>query len=863
MNIIRRLQYLFHDRRRELDLAEEMEFHRAMVEKDLQRSGLTSGDASIAGRRAMGAATQMREAARAVWIWPWLESAAQDAAYAARSMRRQPGFALVAIAVLACAIGLNTSLFTVFNAVALRPWSVPEPGRVARIFGFIRNPPKGLDHYRGFSVPEYRFLAEHTRTMAGLLFQRGESGLLLEQRKARYVFVSGNYFQALGVGMERGRGFLPEEDRTDAPQAVGVISYFAWQGRFGGDPNIIGRQVRMQDSPFVVVGVAPSDFAGTEPERTDLWLPLASMATLYPGDSWAQRFLHDRHNCCGDLAGRLAPGHSRAEARAELSLLTAEYARQFQESSDGVVLAGTPFLAGPAIKGQVRAVFGLMFAGVTLVLLLACANVGNLLLARGVARRREIAVRLSLGAGRARVVRQLLTESLVLAIAAGILGVALAWILPQPLLRQAAGEVSFRLQPDATVLAYTLALAMLACVACGLAPALATTRGGFHHAGPQGLGRLSLRSSLLAIQVSVSVILLVGAGLLIRGIEHARATDPGFAVEGTASLAIDLPASAYPTPAIRAFFQTLSQSLENLPAAQPFGWSDLEPLGSARGFTGFRLPGQDEKQTRLVLLSSVSAGYFEILRIPILAGRNFQPADAAGATVLVNQAMADKYFPAGDGLGKTIVTDRPKQIVGIVRNAHTAGLDAVDPMVYVPANFGAAPRLLVRGGPDALAAVTSLVKSMEPRARVSSTALSRNLDRWLSNSRVGAAIAGLLGMLALLLAAIGIAGVFAYAVEQRKREIGIRMALGARPVQLLGAVFGPAARSMAAGLALGMAGAFAGSGLLRQYLFGISRLDAPTYAAVLGTLAMAGLASTYLPARRAAAIDPAESLRHD
>ena len=863
MKIIRHLQYLFHSRRMEQDLAEEMEFHRTMVQKDLEGSGLPAPDAALAGRRAMGPATQMREAARGVWIWPWLESIGQDAAYAARSMRRQPGFALVAMMVLACAIGLNTSLFTVYNAVALRPWPVPDPGRVVRVFGFVRNPPKGLDNYRGFSVAEYRFLAEHTRSMAGLFFTRGEAGLMLEQRKVRYVFVSGNYFQTLGVGMQRGRGFLPDEDRTDAPEAVAVISYSAWQNRFGGDPNIIGRRLRMQDSPFLVVGVTPPDFAGTAPEPTDLYLPLASMAILYPGDSWAGKFLHDRHTCCGEAGGRLAPGRSREQARAELSLLSAEYAREFKEQSDGVVLAGTQLLSSPATRGEIRAVFGLMFAGVLLVLLLACANVGNLLLARGVARRREIGVRMSLGAGRARVVRQLLTESLLLAVGAGVIGIALAWILPGPLLRRVAGEVSFRLQPDGTVLAYTLGLAMLACLACGLAPALAATRGTFQDAIQQRHQRLSLRSLLLAIQVCVSVILLVGAGLLVRSVQHARATDPGFAVQDTASLSIDLPASAYPTPAIRTFFQTLSQSVQALPGSPTFGLSDMEPLGHGQGFTSFRLPGENEKQEKLVLQNGVSAGYFDTLHIPVLAGRNFQDSDSGGAFILVNQAMADKYFSGGDGLGKTIVTGSPKQIVGIVRNAHTAGLDAVDPMVYVPVNFSAGPHLIVHTGPEMLAAVRALVKGMEPRARVSSKDLSQNLDQWLSGVRLGATIAGMLGILALSLAAIGIAGVFAYSVEQRKREIGIRMALGARPAQLIGAVFGSAARSLAAGLALGMAGAFAASSLLRRYLFGISRLDAVTYTAVLGTLALAGLAATYLPARRAASVDPIESLRQD
>jgi predicted permease len=444
-----------------------------------------------------------------------------------------------------------------------------------------------------------------------------------------------------------------------------------------------------------------------------------------------------------------------------------------------------------------------------------------------------------------------------LAVLAGALGVALAWTLPGPILRSAVGEISLRLQPDTTVLAYTLGLSLLACFACGLAPALAVTR-------TCRRGHVSLRSSLLALQVGVSVILLVGAGLLVRGIQHARAADPGFDATDTASVSIDLPASAYPTPATHAFFQALSQNLRNAPGAQPFGWSDLEPLSNVRGFTSFRLPGQREDQARMALQSSVSPGFFEILRIPILAGRNFDTGDsAAGTAVLVNQAFVSQYFADGQALAKTIVSGGEKQIVGIVRNAHTAGLDAVDPMIYVPANFGAAPRLIVRNRPDVLAAVTALVHEMEPRARVSSPPLAQNLDRWLSSSRIGAAIAGMLGVLALALATIGIAGVFAYTVEQRKKEIGIRVALGAHPSQLVGAVFGSAARSLAVGLLLGVLGAFLASSMLRRYLFGISRLDSVTYVAVLGTLALAGLAATYLPARRVAAVDPMETLRQD
>jgi predicted permease len=868
MKLLRRLNYLWNRRRLEAELREEMQVHQRMVQDELEENGLAAKEASLAGRRAMGAAALMGEDARGVWISPWLESIGQDLAYGARSLRKQPGFAAVAIVALALGIGLNTSLFTVFNAVALRPWSVREPARVVRVFGVLRNVEKQFDTISGFSFVEYRYLAEHTKSMTGLFMMRGEGGLRTDVGKVRAAYVTANYFRVLGVEMERGRGFMAEEDRSESPLAVVVLNYTTWQNRFGGDPEVIGRRIRIEELPFTIVGVTPPDFFGTNPEPTDLWLPFSGMVLLSPNDSWPRTFLRDRNSCCADVAGRLAPGISREQARAELGLLRVDFHNQFGEKSLGVVLAGTAPLQSIGRKAKnFYAVFALMFAGVMLVLLLACANVGNLLLARAAARRREIGVRLSLGAGRARVVRQLLTESLLLAGIASALGVFVAWVLPRPLFTRIVGAVSFPLRPDAAVLAFTLGLAALACIAFGLAPALHATRGNFSDAlkqrhGAPG-GRLSPRRFLLTVQVAGSVILLVGAGLMVRGIQHARTLDPGFAVEGTASVSFDFPTSAYQTPRVAGFYRSLTQGLDALPGTRPFGFTALEPLGNTKNFTSFRLPGQGESHENAILTNSVSAGYFETLRIPIVAGRNFGPADTGRDVLLVNQAMADRYFPHESAAGKTVIIDKPLEIVGVVRNAHTWTLDEVEPALYFPISYGIPPRLLLPHTAASQAAVAALAKGLDPRVEMRVTRLSDNLDQWLSATRIAALIAGMLGILALSLAAIGIAGVFAYAVEQRKQEIGIRMALGARPAQVIRGVFGSAARSLVVGLVIGMVGAIAGSSLLRQYIFGLSHLDPITYAAVLMTLAAAGLAATYVPARRATAVDPVEALRQD
>jgi predicted permease len=816
----------------------------------------------------MGNITLMWEDARAVWIWPWLQSIWQDLAYAARGFHRQPGFTLIAIVALACATGLNTSLFTVFNAVALRPWAVKDPGRMVKVFRFLEKAPIGSDRYSGFSPAELRYIEQNSKTMSGMILTRGEGGLHLENARVRAEYVTGSFFEVLGVAMEQGRGFRRDEDRVDTPEGVAVLSYAAWQNLFGGDPGIISRRVTLEEVPFTIIGVASRDFTGVTGDRTDLWIPLASMVLLRPNDPWTNQFLREPTACCGDAAGRLAPGVTREQARAELSVLAAGFGRQLREDVSGVVLTGTPFLQRPGHKArEILALFGLMFAAVMLVLALTCANVGNLLLARAAARRKEIGIRLALGAGRRRLVRQFLTESLALGGAACVLGILLAYILPGPLFRMAVNDATFPFSPDITVLAFSIGLAVVTCIAFGLAPALHATSGDFSDAlkDRPALGgpRLALRSMLLTLQVTASIILLISAGLLIRGINRARGMDPGFAAQDTASLSFEFPTSAYQSARVSGFYRDLAQGLERNPAVQPCGLTDIEPLASSRHYTGFRLPGESEDQSKLILLNGVSAGYFDVLNIPIVAGRNFGPQDAGQDVILVNQAMANRYFPGENAVGKTVVIDKMLRIVGVVRNAYTWGLDEIAPVLYLQVSYIQPSKLIVRHTPANVSAVEALARGLDSRVQMRVTLLSTNMDKWLSGSRAGALIAAMLGALALALATIGVSGVFAYAVQQRTQEIGIRMALGARPAQVTCLVLSWAGRSLLAGLALGLAGAIAASRLIAQYLFGLSSLDPLTYAAVILTLALAGLAAAYQPARRAIRVDPIRALRFE
>jgi len=522
IKLLRRFQFWIRQRQIEAELAEEIEIHRAMKQEQLEQSGLHSGEAASASQRILGNITLAREDSREVWIWPWLESVWQDLAYAARNLRGQPVFTLTAVIVLAVAIGLNTSLFTVFNAIVLRPWPVKDPGRVVNVFAYG---PKGISNVGGFSIAEYRYLDEHAKSFGGLVAMRRDSvSLGFEEvgERTGCLVVSANYLRVLGVEMEHGRSFIAEEDRFETPQPVTVLSYRLWKSRFGAEPGIIGKQVNLDDVPFTVVGVAARDFTGTRVGREDLWIPLSALAILRSNDPSIHRFLSKPQECCSAVAGRLAPGVSREQGRAELELLSHQFRSQFSLESNGILLTGTTFFANPTSKRAIVPVFALMFVGVTLILLLACANVSNLLIARAAARCREVAVRLSLGASRPRLIRQLLTESLMLATGASAIGILLAYQLPSLLLNRIGQSALLRVVPDASVLCYALGLGIVTCITFGLAPALYGTgcqitdalkeHARFPHT------RLSLRSFLLSAQVAISIVLLIGAGLLLRGV---------------------------------------------------------------------------------------------------------------------------------------------------------------------------------------------------------------------------------------------------------------------------------------------------------------------------------------------------------
>jgi predicted permease len=572
------------NRRFARDLEEELEFHRRMAEQDL-------GSAEAA-RRAMGNETLMREEARAVWLAPWLESVWQDLRYAIRSLRQAPGFTLAAAGALALAIGINTSYFTVFNSIAIRPWPVADPGRIVTLFSHSPSSMPG-----GFSLAEYRYLRDHARSLNGMAAYRQTAvrfGFESAGKASNAQFVSANFLDVLGTGLAAGRGFRSDEDRPEAPAAVAILSFQTWRTRFGSDPAIIGRTVRVDEIPFVIVGVTAEEFTGVTPGQTAAYVPFASMRLLPREKTHSMRFLIETGHCCSSVTARLAPGASRADAKAELEVLSRQFRQANGLDARGIAVGGTQLFFTPGAKTEMRTGFGLMFLGVVLLLLLACANVGNLCLARAAARAREFAIRGSLGAGRARLIRQLLTEGLVVAAVAVVPGVAIAFWLPQALIATMTDDMpSLRLTPDATVLLYAVLLAILATVLFALTPALAGTKQDLHTAlksGGSGAGsRFRLRMLLLGAQTALSVILLVAAGLMVRGVQRVASVDPGFAVDDVSAIEMDLPAEMYAEDKVKLLSEALVHEIALLPDT---ALSLNTPLANVRHSTGFRIPGR-------------------------------------------------------------------------------------------------------------------------------------------------------------------------------------------------------------------------------------------------------------------------------
>jgi predicted permease len=816
-----------------------------------------------------------------------MENLLRDLRYGARLIVRSPGFALAAVASLGLGIGANTAIFSLLNAVLLRPMAVSRPGEIVSIYTSDFSSTK----YGSSSYADYQDF-KRADVLAGLAAYRPMQLSMNAGSDTEMGFVemvSGSYFPTLGVSAARGRT-LSETDDVFGAAPITVISHGLWMRRFNKDPDVVGRTLQFNGHLFTIVGVVPPEYAGAlRGLSMDAWIPIAASRTLSPSDT---DWMTSRGSRGLMLLGRLRPGASVDQAQAAFDVIAAKLYAAYPEQWRTIrnvrrpvsVISERRSRIHPDLNGPVAGFMTLLMIVVGLVLLTACANVANLLLARGTARAREIGVRLALGAGRRRLVRQLLTESVLLALAGGAFGVVVAvWVTrvlmsfkpPVPV------PVALDLHLDAGVLTFAILLSLATGMFFGLAPALHASRADVipvlkddSSGGRQRRSRL--RSAFVIAQVACSMLLLVGAGLFVRSLQHGRAIDIGFDSSDMIVMSLNPSLQGYDEARGRALYDRLLERVRAVPGVRAASLAESMPLGlggSRRGtaIEGYQpQPGEDTETS----FNVVGPQYFETMGIPLVRGRSFTDGDRRGSppVVIVNEAFARRYWPGADPLGKRLSANGPegqfRQVVGVARTGKYRTLgEEPRPFYYMPLGqeyHGAVTlHVKVASGPrDLLPAVREAIRSIDATVPVfDAKTMDDQLLVALLPSRLAGTLLGAFGVLALVLAAVGIYGVMAYSVAQRTREIGVRMALGAGDRDVLRLLVGEGARLTAVGLVIGLAAAFGGTRFVASFLYGITPTDFVAFASSAGILAGTALLACYIPARRAVRVDPAVALR--
>jgi putative ABC transport system permease protein len=798
----------------------------------------------------------------------------QDIRHALRLFARSPGFAAAAIVVVALGIGANTAIFSIVHAVLLEPLPFPEPERLVRVWHIP--PPQAFPGLKRFSVSAGNYVEWEKQNhvfekMAIVGYARFNVSGTGEPESIQGSRVSKDFFAVLGTRPLLGRTFLPQEDEPGAGHVV-VLSQSLWQNRFGGDKGIVGRDIPFDGVPYRVIGVMGKD--AIYPDTARFWVPTA----------WTEKDRSVRNNHNYSTVARLKKGVSLEQANAEMRVISDRLARQYPEDDKDWGATVVPLKEDRV--GDVRPLLLVLLGAVAFVLLIACANVANLMLARTVARQKEIAVRSALGASRTRLLRQLISESILLTLIGGGLGLFLATFGMKAMVKLLADEIprSTVVGLNPAVLLFTLAVSILTGALAGLAPAWRGTRTNLADSLKQGLGRTAAdssghrtRSVLVVSEVALSLVLLIGAGLLIRTLWNLRRVDPGFDPRNLWTMSVVLPRSQWEDKLRQVqFFQRALERMRAVPGVQAAAAVSNVPLTGESDW-----PIQVEGRTPLpvsqqpnVVSVNVAGDYLKAMRIPLLRGRWFAATDEADApgVLVISESMARRFWPGEDPMGKRLTIafapEKVREVVGIVGDVKSRGLEQREPVpeMYVPHSQIPSPAMdfVVRGGPSVARAAVAAIHEVDPGMPVIDVnPMEEVLASSLSRQRFGMILFGSFAALALVLAAVGIYSVLSYTVRHRRREIGIRMALGAQLSDVVGLVVLQGMRPAALGIGIGLAAAVALGRLLTSVVYGVSPSDPWTLGSVGVLLALVALFACILPAFRAARVDPLQALREE
>ncbi|MPY87506.1 MAG: FtsX-like permease family protein [Luteitalea sp.] len=869
------------NKRRDPRLGDEVRFHRDRLIEDYMAAGMDRKEAERRAFLEFGSVAQIEEACRDV-RGRWLDDLAKDLRYAVRTLRRNPGFAAIAVLSLALGIGATTAIFSLVNAVMLRTLPVREPDRLVQI---TRIRPDGRPG--GVSYRLFEYFRDHVQSVSGA-FAHGSSGELIvidgEEDFVTADFVSGAYYGVLGLDAAAGRLLGPADDTLSPSSPAAVISDRYWQRRFGRSPSAIGTSLTIRDRVFTIVGVTPSSFQGVRAgDAPDLMLPLLLMMSEEQRGEVTNNWL--------GLLARLKPGATVEQANAEVqvlwsSFLQSQAARAPEKERADILRQRAAAFSAPdgfnPFRDDLAQPLLILMGAVGLILLLACVNLSGLLLARAAARQREISIRLAIGAGRARLVRQFLTETLVLALLGGGVGLAMAgWFSARLVSLFASGrDVVLSVAPDGRVLVFTAIVSLVACLAAGLAPALQAVRVNVNPAlkevRAQGHGRLG--KTLVVAQLAMSMVLIVGATLFIGTLVKLYAVDRGFDSDGVLVVHVRSSRPYHPVRAM-AVQGALLERLRTLPGVRSASAAAVLPVGGNLWNRTVQVEGyafrSDESED--VGFNVIAPEYFATLGTPLLSGREFsdRDTDTAPKVAIVNESFARYFFGDGPALGRRVTSlDITYEIVGIVGDAKYQSLrDAVLKTMYIPwmqregdqpSRYSYLARI-AEGDPLRLVpGVERLVRETDPALRVrTAMTYATVIDRSISAERLMATLGGLFGLLALIVAGVGIFGVLAFQVARRTNELGVRMVLGASPRSMMRLVLRDVVGMLVPGVVIGAAVALMLTGLARGILFGLRPSEPGVFVIAASVLAFAAVLAAWLPARRASRVNPLAALRHE